>query len=128
MLGGVIAFAEFMTQASRFPREISYAIMLIGVFSWPTLIVIIIIWQKASTEGYSTVQSYATDAIGPFVSLLTAFILGANHAFEISDPLFVNTFHLEIATLSFIFDFWGGILAGIIAVATQKSLERIFDR
>ena len=125
MLGGLIAFGNFFVHAFGIPPVFAYAIMVGGIFSLPTLVIILIVWQKVMFEGHSAVRDYATDAIGPFVSLFIAFLLGASHATTPGDSLLGREFQVEIATFSFILDFWQGVIAGAIAFATQKIIGNI---
>lgn len=124
MAGGLISFAEFISQAFGLPRFFTYLIMAGSLFSLPTLAIIIVVWQMTSIGGHGALKKFATDAIGPFVSLFVAFLLGATHATSGNDSLFAREFQLEIAAFSMIFDFWRGIIAGGIAFVTEKLISR----
>jgi hypothetical protein len=121
MLAGAMAFAEFISRAFGFSPSSAYAIMISGIFSFPTVFIVILMLQG----GAETLQKYAMDALGPFVSLIIAFLLSEGLATNSGNAFLEREFQIEFAMLNFFLDHWRGLLSGGIAFTVQSFMARV---
>lgn len=117
MLAGLADFAGFLAKLLGVSVESAWAILIPGLFSSATLILVVII----IAQGVSALQDYVLGALTPFVAFVVGMNLGSSRALDgLQDHWLAPEFRMEITLLVLFFSLYAGVISGATSSAVQR--------
>lgn len=129
MLVGLSGLAMLVADLMGVSAAFAWAILIPGVLSTGTLVVVLIIAARVSEEGYSAFREEALVVLTPVVGFVVGAVIGTRRPLDgLRDWWLVAEFQFEIALARFLLASISGAVAGAAAAATQRLLVRSFTR